>query len=382
MAGYEWTYNTAGNVTNQYSFKDSSGTPNPNPSAYATWAEATYNYDADGQLVSSGSTPAVAYTNWANAPTTDGSYNYDANGNRTEGSYTTGANNELTFDGTYYYSYDAEGNCQFRYKNATDAALDANASDITEYFYDNRNRLTEVKQWSTWTVYNNGNGTPAWRTSPTPTTLSTGWWTGSRPSLSAAIRPPRKSAIFTTGRTWCWCWTDMATSPSGNYGPAVDQVLASENATTGTVSWLLADNEGTVRDVATYNAGTGTTTIADHLVYDAFGNIAWQTPNTGQPRFTSRASNSSAATELYYYRARWYDAGRAGLWVGAAGFAAGDANMYRYCGNSPVNEVDPSGQSMLAGSAWPSALMMMYDGPIGTMRRVPRAAVGAPRSIR
>ena len=36
----------------------------------------------------------------------------------------------------------------------------AHASDITEYFYDNRNRLTEVKQWSTWTVYNNGNGTP------------------------------------------------------------------------------------------------------------------------------------------------------------------------------------------------------------------------------
>ena len=57
-------------------------------------------------------------------------------------------------------------------------------------------------------------------------------------------------------------------------GPAVDQVFAEEvvsGATSVETRWLLADNEGTIRDVATY--GSGTTTVQDHLVYDAFGNV-------------------------------------------------------------------------------------------------------------
>ena len=81
----------------------------------------------------------------------------------------------------------------------------------------------------------------------------------------------------------------------------------------GAVSWLLADNEGTVRDVATYNAGTGTTTIADHLVYDAFGNIAWQTPNTGQPRFTYTGQQFDAATSCIITVPGGMMLGRAGL---------------------------------------------------------------------
>ena len=68
------------------------------------------------------------------------------------------------------------------------------------------------------------------------------------------------------------------------WGPAVDQILADEQlsplppgegqgegydlSTPGTVVWPLTDNEGTVRDLATYN-GT-TTTIATHRVFDAY----------------------------------------------------------------------------------------------------------------
>ena len=54
------------------------------------------------------------------------SYVYDANGNRdtvTTGNntvtYVTGANNELLFDGTYHYQYDAEGNRIARWVAAT-----------------------------------------------------------------------------------------------------------------------------------------------------------------------------------------------------------------------------------------------------------------------
>ena len=51
---------------------------------------------------------SAAYTNWANAPTTDNTLNVDANGNNT--SDTVSAGNRVTFDGTYTYEYDAEGN--------------------------------------------------------------------------------------------------------------------------------------------------------------------------------------------------------------------------------------------------------------------------------
>ena len=63
-----------------------------------------------------------------------------------------------------------------------------------------------------------------------------------------------------------------------------------------------------------------------------------------------------AETGLYYYRARYYDPA-IGRFISAdpIGFAGGDANLYRYVGNSPVNWTDPSGNiaaaAALAGPA-------------------------------
>jgi len=51
-----------------------------------------------------------------------------------------------------------------------------------------------------------------------------------------------------------------------------------------------------------------------------------------------------AAISLYYDRARYYDPA-AGRFLGQdpMGFAAGDADLYRYTANNPTNLVDPSG---------------------------------------
>ena len=54
---YEWTYDGANRVTKQYSMADTSGSYDPG--TYTTWASASYNYDAAGQLATNGSTPAV-----------------------------------------------------------------------------------------------------------------------------------------------------------------------------------------------------------------------------------------------------------------------------------------------------------------------------------
>ena len=51
------------------------------------------------------------------------------------------------------------------------------------------------------------------------------------------------------------------------------------------------------------------------------------------------------ARTLHYVRARWYADADPHGWISAdpLGFAGGDWNLYRYVGNRPTVEVDPSG---------------------------------------
>jgi len=119
------------------------------------------------------------------------------------------------------------------------------------------------------------------------------------------------------------------------------------------VSWMLSDNEGTVRDVArrVNNQGTWETQIIDHLVYGAFGNIT-NNPSF-LPRFTYTGKQWDADAGVYYYLKRWYDAGP-GRFLGEDPwrFAAGDANLTRYCGNSPANYTDPSGLEQITNYSY------------------------------
>ena len=131
------------------------------------------------------------------------------------------------------------------------------------------------------------------------------------------------------------------------WGPAVDQILADEQLEpdgTTTVLWTLTDHLNTVRDLALHDPATGATTIVNHLVYDAFGRTTHQTDPTLAPLFTFTARPLDPATGLQNNLNRWYDA-QVGRWVSEdpIGFAAADANLYRYCGNTPTNLTDPLG---------------------------------------
>ena len=63
VAGYHYDYNTAGLVTDEYSFADSSATtPNTSyVSGSSNWGEVSYNYDPNGQLANSGSGGSTVY---------------------------------------------------------------------------------------------------------------------------------------------------------------------------------------------------------------------------------------------------------------------------------------------------------------------------------
>ena len=139
------------------------------------------------------------------------------------------------------------------------------------------------------------------------------------------------------------------------YGPAVDQVLASEEVAIppwytypqleGRVNWYLTDNQGTVRDVV---EGCGAyTSVADHLVYDACGQITSQTPG----RLPSRRSPMTAcgtirpAALTTTLRGGTNPANGVFISQDPIGFGGGQTNLSEYCGNSPTNAIDPSGLS-------------------------------------
>ena len=286
----------------------------------------------------------------AHAPTSNTSPCYDVNGNRTsvalpsDLSSATGAANRMLYDGTYYYQYDASGNRIARWVNnngVPEGSPQPGDTGITIYKWNNQNELTAVTTFGNWAGFNSGMG-------------------GSETDY--AYDPFGEMVSRTNGgATENYVYDGrnlvLVLNASGQvterevYAAAVDQILATETVTplsagstqaAGTVNWLLTDNQGTVRDVAQFNGVT--TGAVDHLVYDSFGQIAWQTPNATQPRFTYADMRFDVASGLYYDAARWYDAVN-GLFISQdpIGFAGGQANLCEFVGNSPNNFTDPSG---------------------------------------
>ena len=90
--------------------------------------------------------------------------------------------------------------------------------------------------------------------------------------------------------------------------------------------------------------------VLERFVYDAYGNGKVLSDAFGETsdayswdyRFSGRERDS--ATGIYYLRRRWYDPDTGTpISRDPRGFAAGDANLYRYCSSNPINATDPSG---------------------------------------
>jgi RHS repeat-associated protein len=94
------------------------------------------------------------------------------------------------------------------------------------------------------------------------------------------------------------------------WGPAVDQILAEEAVDGGTddlVQWTLTDHLNTVRDIAKYDPQTGVTTVVNHLVYDAFGNVTSESNPAVDSLFLFTARPFDQDSRLQYNLNRWYD---------------------------------------------------------------------------
>ena len=142
-----------------------------------------------------------------------------------------------------------------------------------------------------------------------------------------------------------WADFDAAGNVTARYlfGQNIDELLARYRPGEGT-AWYLTDHLGTVRDIV--NAAGA---VINHLDYDSFGQLLSQTNPPAGDRYTYTGREYDAALGQYYYRARFYDP-RLGRFTSEdpLGFAAGDANLYRYVGNSPLNWIDPWGHVAVA----------------------------------
>jgi RHS repeat-associated protein len=324
ITGYDFNYDDAGNMTVMTSTRD--GT-----TSYT-------GYDATNQLT------AVDQPSGQ----TDESFTYDANGNRmTSGSTQWSTNhNQLQFDGTYHFAYDNEGNRTFQFVSA-DGALGSGDTDITKYTWDYRNRLTAVRHYTSYTNYQ--------ADTPDQVVAYTYDYAGRqiRRALTTGGSTSYAYDVF-VGNDLYLEVTDPNHLSTGGASAYLShrylydgggQGLAIDNCS-GVVLWGLGDNVGTVRDVV---GSSGT--VQDHRTYTSFGTMSPSNPAVDYP-FGFEGAFWDKAAQLDRNGARLYDPS-AGVWISAdpSGFASGDPNFYRYCGNNPVIGRDPLGlQTEYSGS--------------------------------
>jgi RHS repeat-associated protein len=316
--------------------------------------DVTFDYDNRGQLT------AATY---AGAALVDESYEYDENGNRdvvtnsngTGASYTIGANNRLTNDGRYAYTYDDEGNRLTR-------TLNTGASDeyLTEYEWDHRNRLAKV-------TFKNNSGTVT-KTVDHAYDAFYQWISRTVDVDGAQGSDPVERTIFVHDdgqMVLQFDGTGTSDLNGGNlshrylWGPAVDMLLAdeavdwSDTDADGEVQWALADQLGSVRDLVDSNG-----TLRKHTVYDGFGQRVSENYYDSSGNAVS-SSHAEAVDQLFGYTGkpldettglqnnwnRWYDAA-VGTWTSEDIIWDG-ANKYAYVGNKTTTHVDPTGLSML-----------------------------------
>ncbi|MBI3464735.1 MAG: hypothetical protein HY000_17015 [Planctomycetes bacterium] len=287
---------------------DGTGGPLPQP-------VTEYNYDNTSQLTGASGARSEAYS-------------YDVNGNRTMAGYQTDQNNRLTSDGTFTYEYDNEGNRTRRTRISSAQANDY----ITEYEWDHRGRLMRV-------VSKNNQGTVTKEAKYTYDVFDRliGRW----------LDPDGATGSAALVQSWTVYdgynpYADFSASGSLTnrylYGPAVDFLMARIDAA-GDEDWYLTDVLGSVRQIVDTNG-----TILDRIDYDSYGKVVSETNPAEGDRFKYTSREWESAVDLYFYRARWYDAA-VGRFASEdpIGFAAGDENLSRYVGNAPTNLTDPLG---------------------------------------
>ncbi len=119
-------------------------------------------------------------------------------------------------------------------------------------------------------------------------------------------------------------------------GPGIDEPLAIERK--GEMYYYHADGLGSIVALTDVKQK-----VVESYSYDSFGEVKRKGDKV-KNTYTFTGREWDKEVELYYYRARYYDA-KVGRFISKdpIGFVGGDVNLYSYVGGNPVNYTDPWG---------------------------------------
>jgi RHS repeat-associated protein len=312
-----------------------------------------YSYDDRDQLTGANHT-APGGGKIPNLP--HETYHYDANGNRLEShlhgsSYVTGRGNRLLSDGTYNYEYGDEGNTIRRTRIS---GAEADGSTVREFVWDHRNRLVAV-------VDKQPIGTKTQEVKFTYDALDRRIFKSVDAAPTDAVDAAfthfvydREDVILDFVDTDGAGSAPLALDQRYLHGPAIDQVLAQDDAT-GTVHWHLTDHLSTVKDLAE-NIGV----VANHVVYDSYGNVESQRSESVSTRYLFSGREFDRETALYYSRSRYY-APSSGRFLSEDLLRPNSAtaesyNEFWYSQNAPTSRFDPYGLESQGAPQLPNGL--------------------------
>ena len=132
------------------------------------------------------------------------------------------------------------------------------------------------------------------------------------------------------------------------WGPGIDNLLAMTVYTgaTAVTYYPLTDHQGTIHALVNSSGS-----VVESYRFDAWGRVLGAFDNSALPipqsafgnRYLWQGREYSWRTGLYSFRARWYDP-ITGRWLSNDPIGiSGGLNQYVFCGNNPVNFVDPFG---------------------------------------
>jgi trimeric autotransporter adhesin len=310
------------------------------PSQGFSGAQTKYSYDPLYQLVK------AEYPSGAPFNAETHQWSYDAIGNRLTNqvnaaiqSYTYGKNGtnplngqQLQNDGTNAYTYDLNGNQTTR--------SGPGGNYVFSYDFDNRLRTI---------------------TGPVSVAYTYDYQ-GRRISKSDGVTT---TTYLYDGLNLVAETTNAATT-SYLFGPGIDEPVAAYRA--GAISYIDVDGLGST--VVENDAGG---TAQHSSIFDVWGVTRTETGT----RFSAFGYTSREFGEagLWFYRARWYQAG-VGRFLSEDPFrGAVDSSFYRYAGGAPSHWIDPLGAEF--GDYWDIRASLAFYDDVAKTSTDPLAAAGA-----
>ncbi len=243
--------------------------------------------------------------------TVTASYGYDAKGNRTSGPALPTApvydvQDRLLSYGHWAFTYTAGGDLSTK--------TDTNSGAVTRYHYDSAGALREVRL-------------------PDGRLIEY--------VIDAAGRRAGKKVDGVLVKGWLYGEDDLTVvAELDGSGGVVSRFVDNRYFVRGGATYrVVTDEIGTVRLVVDVATGA----VAQRLDYDEFGNVLQDTSPGFQP-LGFGGGHYDPDTGLVRFRARDYDP-TVGRWTARDPimFESGEALLYAYVGNDPVNHVDPTG---------------------------------------